>query len=128
MLLARRKRADALSWLERGLALSEQISGSSMESNDLLRLKRELLTKLGRRDEAINAAWTEFARHPSEFSYEELMKYVPKAKKETWHKEAIEAAMGTDLDLLLPLLLETTKSSNGSPTSPAGVRIAPSSA
>jgi tetratricopeptide (TPR) repeat protein len=107
MLLARRKPADALSWAKRGLALGEQISGSSMENGDLLRLKRELLTKLGRRDEAIEAAWTEFGRHPSEFSYEELMKYVPKAEKETWHKKAIEAAMGTDLDLLLPLLLET---------------------
>jgi hypothetical protein len=107
MLLARRKPADALSWAERGLALGEPISGSSMESGDLLRLKSELLTKLGRRDEAIQAAWTEFGRHPSEFSYEELMKYVPKAEKETWHKKAIEAAMGTDLDLLLPLLLKT---------------------
>jgi hypothetical protein len=35
------------------------------------------------------------------------MKYVPKSEHATWHKKAIEAAMGTDLHSLIQLLLET---------------------
>jgi uncharacterized Zn finger protein len=107
MLVACRKPENALSWVERGLTLDKQIPRGSMASHDLARLKRELLTKLGRGDEAMQAAWVEFCKNPSNYSYGDLMKYVPKSEHATWHKKAIEAAMGTDLHSLIQLLLET---------------------
>ncbi len=57
MLQARRKPADALAWVERGLALEKKPS-SSVADHDLGRLKRDLLLKLGRGDEALDAAWS----------------------------------------------------------------------
>jgi hypothetical protein len=107
MLVARRKPENALSWVERGLTLGKQVPSDSMASDDLARLKRELLTKLGRGDEATQGAWAEFCKHPSKCSYDDLMKYVPRAEHATWHKKAIEGAMGIDLRSLMQLLLET---------------------
>jgi hypothetical protein len=107
MLVARRKPAEALAWVERGLALDKKDPHGSMAGHDLAHLKRDLLTKLGRGNEALDAAWAEFRAHPSKYSYEDLMKYVPKAERRAWHEKAIEAAKGADLHSLIELLLET---------------------
>jgi len=106
MLVARRKPAEALAWVERGLALDKKDPHGSMAGHDLAHLKRDLLTKLGRGNEALDAAWAEFRAHPSKYSYEDLMKYVPKAERRAWHEKAIEAAKGADLHSLIELLLE----------------------
>jgi len=107
MLAARRKAEEALSWVERGIALEKQTSSASMAGYDLSALKRALLTKLGRANEALDDAWAEYREHPSKYSYDDLMKYVPKAERAAWHEKAIEAAVGTDLHSLIELLLET---------------------
>jgi uncharacterized Zn finger protein len=107
MLVTRRKPAEALSWVERGLALDKKVPHGSMAGHDLAHLKRDLLTKLGRGNEALDAAWAEFRAHPSKYSYDDLMKYVPKTERRSWHEKAIEAAKGTDLQSLIELLLET---------------------
>ncbi len=36
-------------------------------------------------------AWAEFREHPSTFSYEELMRFVPKAERAAWHAKAMDA-------------------------------------
>jgi tetratricopeptide (TPR) repeat protein len=107
MLAARRKTEEALSWVERGIALAKQARHSSMAGYDLAALKRVLLAKLGRAEEALDAAWGEYREHPSKYSYDDLMKYVPKAERGVWHEKAIEAATGADLYALIELLLET---------------------
>jgi len=107
MLAARRKAQDALSWVERGIALAKKASNGSMTRYDLATLKRALLTKLGRRNEALDAAWVEYLEHPSKYSYDDLMKYVPKTERAAWHEKAIEGAKGSDLHSLIELLLET---------------------
>jgi tetratricopeptide (TPR) repeat protein len=107
MLAGRRKAEDALSWVERGIALAKKASSGSMAGYDLAALKRALLTSLGRGKEALDAAWAEYREHPSKYSYDDLMKYVPKTERGGWHKKAIAAAMGTDLHSLIELLLET---------------------
>jgi hypothetical protein len=61
MLVARRKPEDGLSWVERGLTLGKQAPSSSVGGEDLARLKRELLTKLGRGDEATQGPGRSFA-------------------------------------------------------------------
>lgn len=107
MLAGRRKAEEALSWVERGIALAKKASSGSMAGYDLAALKRALLTSLGRGNEARDAAWAEYREHPSKYSYDDLMKYVPKTERGGWHEKAIAAAMGTDLHSLIELLLET---------------------
>ncbi len=88
-LLVLRKPADALAWVKRGPrhGAGEAISvWSGLRSRNL---HRELLMKLGRGDEALQAAWTDFRKHPSKFSYEDLMKFVPKAEHAEWHVRAM---------------------------------------
>lgn len=104
MLQARRKFNDALSWVERGLELRKAEPFSATGSR-LANMKRHLLKSLGRGDEALNSAWAEFRDHPSELSYHELMRYVPKADRGAWHETAMEAAGGGQLSSLIDLWL-----------------------
>jgi len=106
-LLAPRKPSEALRWVERGCALDREKRFSSGMAYELERLRRELLTKLGRRDEAREAAWTDFLQHPSKFTYQDLMRIVPKLQRKEWHEKALEAATGADLGSLLELFIET---------------------
>jgi tetratricopeptide (TPR) repeat protein len=107
MLVARQKTEDALAWVERGIELARQVPNSSMAGYELSTLKRVLLEKQGRRGEALDAAWGEYCEHPDKYAYAELMKYVPKAERATWHQKAIDAAKDSDLDSLIELFLET---------------------
>lgn len=104
MLKARRKPAEALAWTERGLAL-EKKQGSFAEV-DLARMKRELLAKLDRAGDALAEAWTEFKEYPGTFTYEELMRFVPKAERAAWHAKAMQAAEPGDLSSVMELWLK----------------------
>jgi hypothetical protein len=79
-LLAARKPDEALAWVERGRALDREEQFQSTAAYDLDKLHRELLTRLGRGDEALEAAWTDFREHPSKYSYDDLMKFAPKGQ------------------------------------------------
>jgi len=107
LLVARRKPDQALEWVERGSVLDKKTPHGSMASHDLAKLKRELLTKLGRSNEALAAAWADYCEHPSKYTYDDLMKFVPKAEQRTWHEKAIEAGRGANIQYRLELLLET---------------------
>lgn len=107
MLKARRKRDEALAWVDRGLAVEKKHPHGSMAGHDLATMKRELLTKLGRSREALEEAWAEFREDPNKFSYQELMRFVPKAERAGWHAKAIDAAERAGLGSLLELGLET---------------------
>ncbi|MGH7822518.1 MAG: DUF6880 family protein [Candidatus Binatia bacterium] len=105
MLQTRRKAAEALEWVERGLALEKKLS--SFADHDLAKLRRDLLLELGRGEAAREAAWSDFEAHPSKYSYADLMRYVPKAERAAWHEKAMDAAAGADLRRLIELWLET---------------------
>jgi tetratricopeptide (TPR) repeat protein len=107
MLKARRKFDEALAWVQRGLTLNRKGPDYSGGEFDLDRMKRNLLSKLGRAGEAVDEAWSEFQKHPSIFRYEELMRFVPKAERATWHERAMNAANGGDLGSLIELWLKT---------------------
>lgn len=107
MLTARRQRDEALAWVERGLAVERTHPHGSMAGHDLARRKRELLTKLGRSRDALEEAWAEFRADPNTFSYEELMRFVPKAERAAWHAKAMDAAERADLGSLIELWLTT---------------------
>jgi hypothetical protein len=93
--------------VERGITLVKKAPTSSIAGYQLTNLKRDLLAKAGRGDEALHAAWAEYRERPSKYSYDDLMKYVPKAEREAWHEKALEAAKGSDLHSLIELLLDT---------------------
>ena len=107
MLKARRQRDEALAWVDRGLAVEKKHPHSSMAGHDLTTLKRKLLTKLGRRRDALEEAWAEFRVAPSTFSHEELMRFVPKAERAAWHAKAMDATERADLGSLIELWLQT---------------------
>ena len=107
LLVGRRKPGEALAWVERGIDLDKKTPHGSMASHDLAKLKRELLTKLGRGNEALDAAWADYRQHPSKYGYDDLMKFVPKAERAKWHEKAIDAAKGADLHSAIDLLVAT---------------------
>lgn len=103
---ARRKLEEALSWVRRGIDLDKQ-TGFGAGGYELPKLERELLQKLGRCAEALDAAWAEFQAHPHKYSYEDLMLYVPKRERSAWHVRAMEATAGADLHAVIELWLDT---------------------
>lgn len=106
LLVTRRKPDQALAWVERGIDLAKTSHGS-IAAHDLATLKRRLLAKFGRGEEALDAAWAEYREHPRKVTYDDLMKFVPKGERARWHEKAIEAAEGADLKSHMKLLLET---------------------
>ncbi|MBF0501450.1 MAG: hypothetical protein HQM09_15020 [Candidatus Riflebacteria bacterium] len=104
MLADRRKYKDALSWVERGIALSEK-TGFPVK-HDLKSLRWDLLSKLGRDSEALDAVWAAYVKDPDKYSYRDLMNYVPKSDRNEWHIKAIQAATNTNLRTLIELMIE----------------------
>ena len=100
LLIPLRKPGDALAWVERGIDLDKKTPRGSMAGHNLAKLKRELLTKLGRGKEALDASWADFCELPSKYTYDDLMKFVPKTERTRWHLKAIEAAKRADLHSL----------------------------
>lgn len=107
MLSARRKPEEALSWVERGIVLGATTPYGASDRHRLAELKSRLLVKLGREQEAVDAAWADYQAHPSPYSYDDLMKLVPEARRRDWHDRAVDAAMGGDLPTIIGLLLHT---------------------
>lgn len=104
LLQARRKLAEALSWVERGLEMDRR--QPECAESELRDLQRKLLSKTGRGDVALQTAWAEFADHPWKFAYDELMRYVPKADRAKWHAKAVDAAAVASLDDMISFMVE----------------------
>ena len=109
LLAARRKFADALNWVERGIDLDDKARHGSLAGYDLAKLKLELLTKLGRAGEALEAAWAEYRKDPNKYTYDDLIRFAPKPERALWHEKAIEAAQDADLRAGIEILLETNE-------------------
>ena len=103
---SRRCPEDALSWVERGLKIARADSRTSYEEHELGELKRVMLARLGRTEDALQSAWSAFEAHPSTFTYKELMRYVPNKEKTSWHQKAMAASEKGDLSSLVELWLE----------------------
>jgi tetratricopeptide (TPR) repeat protein len=105
MLQAKRKPNEALSWLERGIEMENAGTFKAGTSYKLVEMRRALLAKLGRGREALDSAWAEFQAHPSKFTYDELLRYVPKSERGSWHEKAMAASKQGDLASLIELWL-----------------------
>lgn len=103
-MLRGRKPEDALSWTERGLVVAKE-RPHGMAEHDLRKMRRALLSKVGRSDQAVQDAWEEHHGHPHKFGYEELMRLVPKKERAAWHSKAMGAAKAGDLGSAIELFL-----------------------
>ena len=103
---SRRRPEEALAWVERGLAIARSGNQRSSEDHELHAMERALLAKIGRPEDALQSAWSEFEAHPSTFTYKELMRYVPVNEKKTWHQKAMEASEKGDLTSQIELWLK----------------------
>jgi hypothetical protein len=110
ILAAKEMTAEALGWAGRGIEMDRADSGGTSAAFDLRELRRDLLVKLGRNEEALQSTWADFGRNPSSYAYDDLMKLVPVKDRASWHEKAIEAAAQPGrcpLPSLIPLLVET---------------------
>ncbi|MBW2249610.1 MAG: hypothetical protein JRF60_03005 [Deltaproteobacteria bacterium] len=103
----KRKYQDALSWVEKGLKLEKKGNWGNQSSFGLTGLKQDLLNKLGRREDALDLAWVEFKKYPSNFSYETLMKLVNKKDVKHWHQKALGKAQNTTLSGFIDICVKT---------------------
>jgi hypothetical protein len=104
MLMARADWEQALSWADRGIGIDAQDRYGSFAGHELADLRRELLQKAGRTDEALRSAWEQFGKSPSTYCYDELMKFVPEQDRRTWHQKAVEEAVRADGHSLAPVI------------------------
>ncbi len=106
MLEAKRKLDDALIWIERGIAMEGSQRFTAQAGNNLAGMRRAILKKLGRRQEALDSAWAEFEKRPGTFAYEELMRYVPKPDRSAWHERAMATTERGNLEPFIELCVK----------------------
>ena len=93
---SRRHPQEARDWVERGLDIARPDASGSFYDYKLRDMKRILLAKLGRGEDALESAWVEFLEHPSTYRYEELMRYVPRKERKAWHEKAMDASEASE--------------------------------
>jgi tetratricopeptide (TPR) repeat protein len=98
---------DALTWAEKGLKLEKEREWGNQSSYQLTGIRQELLNKLGRREDALESAWTEFIKYPSNIGYDRLRKYIPKEDFHHWHEKAIQEAKKNSLSAFTEICTAT---------------------
>jgi len=102
-----KQKIDALIWVEKGLELEKNCNWGNQSSFGLTRLQQDLLNNLGRREDAFNLAWADYIKHPSNISYETLMKFVEKKDVKLWHQKALEKAKDASLSGFINICVKT---------------------
>jgi hypothetical protein len=96
--------AVALQWIERGLT-SAGTESHSAALYVLLPLRRKLLASVGRSEEALASAWSDFLKHSNKQTLDELLRYAPADEREAWRKQALDQAKG-HLKAMMELLVK----------------------
>jgi tetratricopeptide (TPR) repeat protein len=107
MEISKKRWTKALEWVEKGIALAPARDWRNEEAHSLKELKPEILRHLGRKEDALALAWSEFQENPSEFTYEELMHFVPRREKAAWHQKAMAKAAGAGLREFIALCVKS---------------------
>jgi len=102
-----RQLRSALIWVDKGLDLEKTATWPNESAWGLPALKRNLLVELGRKKDAVESAWSGFEAYPSEFAYDELMKYVSRKDRERWHKKAMKTVLSASLPDIINLSVKT---------------------
>jgi tetratricopeptide (TPR) repeat protein len=103
----KRRFADALRWVEKGLSLETQRQWGNLSSHLLRSMREELLSKLGRTQDAFESAWAAFQKHPSVYGYADVMKYANRDDAPHWHDEAMKVARAASLSAFIEICTET---------------------
>jgi len=106
MEISRKRWAEALGWVEKGIALKPRRNWHNEDACHLEQLKPEILRHLGRKEDALALAWSDFQKNPNEFAYEQLMRYVPNGERPAWQDRAMTAADKTDLGNFISLCVK----------------------
>ena len=106
MEISRKRWAEALSWLEKGIALKPRRNWHNEDAGQLEQLKPEILRHLARKEDALALVWGHFQKNPNEFAYEQLMRYVPKGERPTWQERAMTAANKAGLGNFISLCVK----------------------
>ncbi|MGD0813477.1 MAG: DUF6880 family protein [Verrucomicrobiota bacterium] len=106
MEISKKHGTTALEWVEKGITLEPTRDWRNESSHSLKELKPEILLHLGRKEDALALAWSEFQGNPGEFTYEELMRYVPRSDKANWHERAMAAAAGASIGEFISLCVK----------------------
>jgi len=104
---SKRRYDDALVWAEKGLKLEKEREWGNQSSYTLTGIRQELFAKLGRGEDALESAWSEFKEYPSKHAYDRLTKYIPKNDLHHWHEKAIHEAKKTSLSGFVEICTET---------------------
>ena len=104
--LSKRKHVEALAWVEKGLKLQKNERLYRGSSYKLDTMKRDILSKLGRPEEALEDAWQNFKKYPNDFSHKELLKYIPTRQHTDWYPRILEVINTATLDSAITLLLK----------------------
>ena len=106
MEISKKHWATALEWVEKGIALEPTRNWHNESSYSLKDMKPKILLRMGRKEDALALAWSEFQGNPGEFTYEDLMRYAPGSEKATWHERAMAAAAGAGLGKFISLCVK----------------------
>jgi hypothetical protein len=107
MEISKKHWACALEWVEKGIALEPARDWHNESSDSLKEMKPAILRHLGRKEDALALVWSEFQKHPGEFTYEELMSSVPRDERPKWHERAMAEAAGAGLSEFISLCVKT---------------------
>jgi tetratricopeptide (TPR) repeat protein len=103
MEISKKHWAGALEWAEKGIALEPARDWRNESGHSLKELNPKILLQLGRKEDALALAWSEFQENPGEFTYEELMRYTPGSGKAAWHEKAMAAAASANIGEFISL-------------------------
>ncbi|MCG6881541.1 MAG: hypothetical protein LJE96_20660 [Deltaproteobacteria bacterium] len=109
MHLSNGKPAEALKWVEKGLEIESNTQVYRGSSYKLDTMKRDILTRLGRPEEALSDAWRDFSKHPNEFTYNELISRIPKEQHAEYHNRILEVISSAELETAVPLLVKVNE-------------------
>jgi len=100
------RHTEALAWVTKGQKLDEEKRGQGSSGHELGGLQRKLLMALGRRDEALASAWAAYVRHPSEYTYADLMGLVADGDHDEWRARAMATTDAKNFELVASLLVK----------------------
>lgn len=90
--ISKKKYDAALEMIEKGIEVTSKRDWRNQSSHSLTDLKKIVLSKSNRKEDALSIAWSEFKESPTEYGYEDVMKYVPKKDKKLWHEKTMTEA------------------------------------
>jgi uncharacterized Zn finger protein len=103
--IKRRRHAEALEWVEKGLELNKEERFKMRTGWELPKLQRDLLQALGRGGDAFDLAWEDFQRSPSVYTYSILQKFVKKSQRAEWKGKVLKALASAGLSHRIGVLV-----------------------